>query len=439
MLDLSLRPHPLVSQFESLLAVLNADLPAELATFRRDALNRFSLVGLPTRSDEEFRYLSARTFEDFPSAPAYGATISREQIESTITGGIDSVVVVFVNGEAAPELSSYETLPEGVIVGTLRAALAEGTATGFGTIATLEGKLGSTNDERLVDLNSAYFADGGFIFVPRGLALERPIQIIHVTQADHGTFLVAPRNLIVLEDGAEAKIIESYVGLGGTYASIPVTEVKVGERAHLDWVRVQQESETAIHLSTTAVFQAEASVVRSTVVNFGGLVVRNELNADVRGERTETWLNGVNVGQGEQLIDNHTRLDHAVPNCQSFEVYKSVLDDRSTGVFNGKIFVYEDAQKTDAKQTNQAILLSGQATYNTKPQLEIFADDVKCTHGATVGTLRDDALFYLRSRGIPEKQARALLIYAFAADVLEGVSLPEVRSALEAALFAKLV
>jgi Fe-S cluster assembly protein SufD len=193
-----------------------------------------------------------------------------------------------------------------------------------------------------------------------------------------------------------------------------------------------------VHIANIAVHQEAQSVFTSTNVNFGGHSARNDINVWLNGEYTETWLNGANVATGTQVIDNHTRLDHAMPNCQSFEVYKTILKDQSEGVFNGKIFVYEDAQKTDAKQTNQAILLSPTATMNTKPQLEIFADDVKCTHGATIGQLREDAMFYLRARGIEKSKAEALLVYAFAAEVIEKIGPHDVRASLEAALFTKL-
>ena len=191
-------------------------------------------------------------------------------------------------------------------------------------------------------------------------------------------------------------------------------------------------------MSNTAVSQAAGSTLTHNNLNLGGHVVRHDVNVWLGGEHTETWLNGAAVGQRNETIDNHTRIDHAMPNCHSFETYKSILDDESTGVFNGKIFVYEDAQKTDAKQTNQGLLLSNKATFNTKPQLEIFADDVKCTHGATVGQLRTDALFYLRARGVPKKQAESLLVYAFAAEVFEKVTVKDAKDALEALLFARL-
>jgi Fe-S cluster assembly protein SufD len=209
--------------------------------------------------------------------------------------------------------------------------------------------------------------------------------------------------LVVLEDGADAKLIESYVGLKGIYFTNAVTEVYLGPDAILEHTKYQEETEGAVHIANLAVHQEESSIYTSNLTNFGGQIVRNDINTWLNGEHSETWLNAATVGLRNQVIDNHTRIDHAKPNCNSFEVYKQILGDRAVGIFNGKIFVYEDAQKTDAKQTNQAILLSPTATVNTKPQLEIFADDVKCTHGATIGQLREDALFYLQARGIPKK------------------------------------
>ncbi|RYG24808.1 MAG: Fe-S cluster assembly protein SufD [Burkholderiales bacterium] len=220
--------------------------------------------------------------------------------------------------------------------------------------------------------------------------------------------------------------------------SAPVTEIALGTNANLELTRAQLEGDDTMHVSNTAIKQAGGSTITHNNLNLGGHVVRHDVNVWLDGEHTETWLNGAAVGLKDQVIDNHTRIDHAKPNCISFETYKSILDDKSTGIFNGKIFVYEDAQKTDAKQTNQGLLLSNTATFNTKPQLEIFADDVKCTHGATVGQLREDALFYLRARGVPRKQAEALLVYAFAAEVFEKVTVTDVKDTLETLLFERL-
>jgi Fe-S cluster assembly protein SufD len=431
----------LIENFELLKPILATRGPAELQRMREGAFQRFESVGLPTTRDEEFKYVSLRALEEGKFSPAYGATVDRHQLESTSLGKIDAVTVAFVNGEYAPELSSAHALPKGVFVGTLE----DGFLTHEGTIlehlgrhANLSGKLGSTNDERFVYLNTAFLGEGAFVFVPKGVVMDRPIHIVYLTRADHGPLVSYPRLLIVLENAAQAKVVESYIGLQGIYFTNAVTETVLGQDAILEHTKVQLETMDSVHIANLSSTQAAGSVYTSNNVSFGSRIARNDVNANLQGEFTETWLNGVTVGMGDQVVDNHTRIDHAKPNCVSFEVYKSILSGRSIGVFNGKIFVYEDAQKTDAKQTNQGLLLSPTASFNTKPQLEIFADDVKCTHGATVGQLRDDALFYLRTRGIPEQQARALLVYAFAAEVLEKISIPEVRTALEAVLFARL-
>jgi Fe-S cluster assembly protein SufD len=306
----------------------------------------------------------------------------------------------------------------------------------LGTVATQEGKLGSFNDDRFVWLNTANLADCAFLHVPKGVEVEPLIRLDF--PSPKASELSHPRVLIVLEEGARAKILEAYPGQARGYLRNPTTEVVLGRSASLGHVRVQTESESAFHLGTLAVWQGADSNYASTVVSFGGSIARLDVQAWVGGEHCETTLNGIYVAGGEQLLDHHTRIDHAVPNCHSFEVYKGILGGKATGVFNGKIFVYEDAQKTDAKQTNQAMLLSKTASINTKPQLEIFADDVKCTHGATVGQLREDALFYLRSRGIPEREAQSLLIYAFAAEVLEQIGDEEVRKLTEDGLYEKL-
>lgn len=421
--------------------LLGAHTPEALALVRERAYQAFSAVGLPTTKDEEFRYVSLRVLEEGEFKPAYGANLERSEAEAAALGSVDAYTVAFVNGQYAPEISNEGILPEGVVVGPLADGFEwneEKVLEHLGKVATLQGKLGSTNDERFVHLNTAFLGEGAFIFVPRGVAVERPIHLRFLTKADHGPLAVFPRVLIVLEDGAVAKVIESYVGLDGVSFSAPVTEVVLGRDANLELTRAQLEGSDSVHVSNTAVRQDGGSTLTHNNLNLGGRIVRHDVNVWLDGEHTETWLNGASVGQRDEVIDNHTRIDHARPNCHSFETYKSILDDESTGVFNGKIFVYEDAQKTDAKQTNQGLLLSGKATFNTKPQLEIFADDVKCTHGATVGQLRDDALFYMRARGVPKKQAESLLVYAFAAEVFEKVTVEDAKDALEALLFARL-
>jgi Fe-S cluster assembly protein SufD len=421
--------------------LLSAHTPEVLSEVRERAYQAFSAVGLPTSKDEEFRYVSLRVLEDGGFKPAYGANVDRADAEAAPLGGIDAITVTFVNGEHAPDLSSQDALPKGVIVGTLADGFEwdqERVMSHLGKVATLQGKLGSTNDERFVHLNTAFLGEGAFVFVPRGVSIERTIHLRFLVKADHGPLAVFPRVLVIMEDGTAAKVVESYVGLQGVAFVSPLTEVVLGQDAILELTRSQLEGGDSVHVSNTAVRQAGGSTLTHNNLNLGGRIVRHDVNVWLDGEHTETWLNGASVGQRDQVIDNHTRIDHARPNCHSFETYKSILDDESTGVFNGKIFVYEDAQKTDAKQTNQGLLLSKKATFNTKPQLEIFADDVKCTHGATVGQLREDALFYLRARGVPKAQAEALLVYAFAAEVFEKVTVEDAKDALEALLFERL-
>ena len=421
--------------------LLSAHTPPALAEVRERAYQAFQAVGMPTTKDEEFRYVSLRVLDEGGFKPAYGANVERHETDAAALGGLDAYEVTFVNGQYAPEVSSHGALAGNVFAGPLADAFEVDEAhvlEHLGKVATLQGKLGSTNDERFVHLNTAYLGEGAFVFVPRGIGATPTIHLRFITKADHGPLAVFPRVLIVLEDGAAAKVVESYAHLAGVSFCAPVTEVVLGRDANLELTRAQLEGPDTVHVSNTAVRQAAGSTLTHNNLNLGGRVVRHDVNVWLDGEHTETWLNGATVGGRNETVDNHTRIDHAKPNCHSFETYKSILDDEATGVFNGKIFVYEDAQKTDAKQTNQGLLLSPKATFNTKPQLEIFADDVKCTHGATVGQLREDALFYLRARGVPKAQAEALLVYAFAAEVFEKVTVEDAKEKLEALLFARL-
>ena len=441
MIDLQTRPSSLIENFDLVRELLRTYGPEHLHDQRERSFREFQLRGVPSTADEEFKYVSLKVLEEGRFGPSYGAIVDRHQLQATPLGGLDAITLTFLNGEYSPELSSAHALPDGVFIGTLQDAFAaheESLSDWITRIATLEGKLGSSNDERFVHLNTAYLSEGAFVHIPKGVVLGTPIHLQWVSLADHGPFASHPRNLIVLEEDAQAKVIESYVGLGGTYFTNAVTEAALGSRSILELTKFQNEGPDSVHIATVAVHQAANSTLTSNNTNFGGKIVRNDVTVWLDGEHTETWLNGASVGLGRQVIDNHTRIDHAKPNCHSFETYKSVLGGHAVGIFNGKIFVYEDAQKTDAKQTNQAILLSPTATFNTKPQLEIFADDVKCTHGATVGQLRGEAMFYLQTRGIPKKQAEALLVYAFAAEVLEKITIAEVRDALEKLLFEKL-
>jgi Fe-S cluster assembly protein SufD len=441
MTDLKTEIHSFIENFELMKNFLSTYGPEAFQNLRDRGFRAYSEFGIPSTRDEEFKYLSLRVLDEGKFKPAYGATIDRYQLDQTIVGPIEAITVTFVNGEYAPELSDAHALPAGVFIGSIQDGLSvyeDKIVEHIGQIANLKGKLGSSNDERFVDLNTAYLSEGAFIYLPKGVSLEKPVHLLFVTSATHGPLVSHPRNLIVLEENSDAKVLETYLGLDGVYFTNAVTEVSVGPNAILEHTKFQLEQSDSVHIANISVNQAEHSIYTSNNINFGGKIARNDVNVWLGGERTETWLNGASVGLGEQVIDNHTRIDHAKPNCNSFEVYKAILGGHANGVFNGKIFVYEDAQKTDAKQTNQAILLSPTATINTKPQLEIFADDVKCTHGATVGQLREEALFYLQSRGIPKKEAQSILVFAFAAEVLAKVTIPGVRDILEKVLFEQL-
>lgn len=441
MIDLKTANHSLVDNFELLKGLLSTYGPASFQDLRERAFRTYLEFGIPTTKDEEFKYLSLRALEEGEFKPAYGATIDRREIEQTVVGSIDAITVAFVNGEFAPELSSAHALPGGVFIGSIvdgLAAYEREIVQNIGEVATLRNKLGSSNDERFVNLNTAYLGEGAFVYLRKGISLDRPIHLLFLTKADHGPLASHPRTLIVLGENSDAKILETYLGLEGAYFTNAVTEVVLGPAAMLEHTKVQMDGPDSIHIANISVTQSEHSIYTSNNIQFGSKIARNDVNVWLDGEHTESWVNGASVGLGDQVIDNHTRIDHAKPNCNSFEVYKSILGGRATGVFNGKIFVYEDAQKTDAKQTNQTILLSPTASINTKPQLEIFADDVKCTHGATIGQLRGDSLFYLQSRGIPRKQAESLLVFAFAAEVLQKVTIPGAREMLEGVLFDKL-
>jgi Fe-S cluster assembly protein SufD len=416
--------------------------PLELQEIRRRALHAFERQGIPTLKDEEWKYTSLRELEETSFVPSYPAEVTRAQLESTPVGKLPGIRLVLVNGRFSEALSDLNRVPQGVTVSDLQEILQDRfdmVREHLGRIASLEGKLGSTNDERFQYLSLAFVAQGAFVHVPRGVVVEDPINLIFVHKAREGEpFVTHPRTLILAEESAQVKVLEAYVGLGGECFTNAVSEVKVESNAIVEHTRLQVETRASTNIGLIAVHQEADSTYTSYNTSFGGRIGRTDVNVWLNGEHTETRLDGVYVGSGSQVLDNKTRIDHAKPNCHSFEVYKGILSDRAVGVFNGKIFVYEDAQKTDAKQTNQALLLSPTATINTKPQLEIFADDVKCTHGATVGQLREDAMFYLRARGVPERQARALLVYAFAAEVLERISVEPLREMLEAMLFEKL-
>ena len=407
--------------------------PAWLRNARARAIARFEKLGFPTTRDEDWRFTSVAPIAEraFDPAPDLAGRLTANDLSRFAFAGAAAAQIVFVDGRYAPALSTPGLLPKGLRLGSLRSAL----ETDPGLLEPYLTRLAAFERHAFVALNTALFEDGAFLFVPAKLVVETPVHVLHVATAPGA--VSHPRALFFANEDSQVRIVESFVGLGAeSYFSNAVTEVVVGQHAVVDHYRVQRESLQASHIGSLHVRMERSANFSSHSIALGGALTRNDVFAVLDGEGGECTLNGLYVADGRRLVDNHTTIDHAKPHCDSHEVYKGILAGRAQGVFNGKILVRPDAQKTDAKQTNRALLLSDQAQINTKPQLEIFADDVKCTHGAAVGQLDDDAIFYLRSRGLDLAQARTILIQAFAGDILGRIRLEPLREQLEAEMLA---
>ena len=403
-----------------------------LARTRRKAIERFNKLGFPTLKNEEWRFtnLAPLTKVPFHLAGDDGDLPSRSALSSVPLAEEASCRLVFVNGRYSPEMSRPKQLAGGVIGNLSKHLHEEWVQEHLARYALFQ-------DHAFTALNTAFFQDGAVLLLPRGLVVAEPIHLIYVSTVSGEPTVSHPRSLIVAGAGSQAAIVESYVGRDSeVYLTNAVTEVVLEECAVIDHYKIQQESREGFHAATLQVQQGSQSRFTSFSIALGGALVRNEINAVLAAPGGECTLNGLYMATGQQLIDNHTVIDHAQPHCASHELYKGILAERARGVFSGKIYVRQDAQKTDAKQTNQTLLLSEEATINAKPQLEIYADDVKCTHGATVGQLDDEALFYLRSRGIGNDEARSLLTFAFANDIIGRIRIDPVRTVLEKRLLA---
>ncbi len=410
--------------------------PDWLQALRKQGMAQFQALGFPTTKNEDWHFTSVapiaeRTFRLAPLISANAASVKRADLARFNFGENGWHTLVFVNGAFSEDLSSAAGLGTGVRVSSLARAIKSGTA----GIERHLGKIAAFEQHTFTALNTAFINNGAFIELAPDAIVEQPIHLVFVSG---GEGISHPRNLIVAGRHSRATVIESYVSLRDSgYFTNAVTEISLGEGAHLDHYKLQRESESAFHVGTVQIREARDSQLHSFSLAVGGSLARTNIYTSLDGDAATCTLNGLYLADGTQHIDNQTSIEHIAPNCPSHELYKGVLDGRSHGVFNGKVFVHPEAQKTDGKQSNNNLLLSPSARVDTKPQLEIFADDVKCTHGATVGRLDDLAMFYLNSRGIAPEPARMLLTYAFAADVLETIELEPLRKQLEKMVLAR--
>ena len=411
--------------------------PKWLPPLHQAGMARFSEVGLPTLNDEDWRFTNIAPIARLPFHPALDPTdgVTQQQLQSLAFATQSGSRLVFVNGHFAPKLSLVQELPPGVKAGSLAAVLAS-------EPAFLEQHLGhyaQAADNGFSALNQAFFLDGGFVHVPAGKVVAEPIQFVYIATAKQSNATFHLRNLVVAEANSQVTILESYVSLGGAgYFTNAVTELFAGDNARLEFVKFQDEAADAFHIAAFHGEFGRASQVKVHSFALGAKISRNNIRAKLAGEGLECILNGLYLTSGEQLADHHMIVEHAQPHCASHEYFNGILDDKSKGVFHGRILVRHIAQKTNAKQTNKNLLLSDDASANTKPQLEIYADDVKCTHGATIGQLNDESIFYLRSRGIGPETARRMLIHAFAGEIIERIQHEPAREELDKLVWERL-
>jgi len=413
--------------------------PAWLKELRESAIASFGKLGFPTTRDEDWKYTNvdsivSTVFERGGGITKGAGAVGADEILALSFTAPTSNRLVFINGAYAPELSSFCGLPRGARVESLAGALR-------GDDEVLHDHLSRYvryREHSFAALNTAFVEDGALILVPKGKVIEEPIHLVFVSLGEDRPIVSHPRNLIVVEDASQARIVESHIGTGsGAYFANAVTEIVGGEGTSIEHCLLQREGDGGFHIGTLEAQLNRQCTLAAHCITLAGLLVRNDVHVLLNGEGSECSLNGLYLVDGKQHVDNHTEIEHCMPHAKSQELYKGILSGSARGVFDGKILVHKDAQKSDARQTNKNLLLSEGAVINTKPQLEIYADDVKCSHGSTVGQLDRDALFYLRSRGIDLAAAQSLLSYAFASDVISGVKIASLRDRLNDYLLSK--
>jgi Fe-S cluster assembly protein SufD len=450
MLQVSAERELYLAHFAELSRARQGKEPFWVQALRQAALSRFLALGFPGTDLEEWRFTNVAPIARFPWELALASggrpdeesrEVGRFSFEESWAGQahpawLDSPIhrIVFIDGQYAPEFSSQQPLPRGVALESLRAILEK-------QPQRLEPRLAryvNYQEAPFAALNTAFFTDGAVVYLEKGVVLDEPIHLLFLASGARPT-VAHPRNLVVAAANSQARIVESYAGPEGrSYFTNAVTELVAAENAVVEHYQLERESEAAYHVAYLQIEQGPSSNVTSFSISLGGALVRNDINVVLDGEGACSTLNGLYVGTGAQHIDNHTRIDHVQPHGTSREYYKGILDQSAQGVFNGRIIVRPGAQKTDARQTNKNLLLSEKALANSNPQLEIFADDVKCTHGATIGHLDADAIFYLRSRGLSLEAARSLLTYAFLNDIQTRIRIDPIRVELERDVFRKL-
>jgi Fe-S cluster assembly protein SufD len=415
-----------------------APQPKWLAPVRKAGLAGFAELGFPKLSDEDWRFTNVAPIALLPFQPARPPAVNGAEtraLDAAVFTQLPGHRLVFVNGIFSAKLSRIKPVAGGARIESLAAALAQDA----GLIEKHLGRQAHTAGNTFAALNQAFFTDGAFIFVPDGVAVAEPVQLIYLSSARQSGETILPRNLVIAGANSRLTVVESYLSTGNAaYFTNAVTEIIAGDHAAVEHIKLQDEAADAFHIATIAGEFGRASNVTVHSFALGAKLSRTNIRAKLAGEGLECILNGLYLTKDAQLADHHMIVEHAQPHCASHEYFNGILDDKSKGVFHGRIYVHPVAQKTDAKQTNKNLLLSDDATADTKPQLEIYADDVKCTHGATIGQLNDESIFYLRSRGLGADTARQMLIHAFAGEIIERIKCRPAREAIDRLVWDRL-
>jgi len=415
-----------------------AKQPPWLFPLRKAGIVRFAELGFPTIHDEDWRFTNVAPIAKLPFKPVFQPSrngLTTEGISKTMLGSLDATRLVFVNGHFVAELSSPKPKQAGVVITNLAGALANEAA----LVERHLGRYAGGEPDAFTAANTAFFQDGAFVHISAGKSADKPVHLVFVSTAKDTGATSHPRNLIVAEKGGQVTVLETYLGTAdAAYFTNAVTEIALGEGAVVEHAKVQDESASAFHVAGIHAQLGRSCNLAAHSIALGAKLSRNNIRTSLAGEGVECVLNGLYLTKGEQLADHHMVVEHAQPHCNSHEYYNGILDGRSKGVFHGRILVRQAAQKTDAKQTNKNLLLSEEATVDTKPQLEIYADDVKCTHGATIGQLNEESIFYLRARGIGAETAKRMLIHAFAGEIIERIRHQPAREELDKLVWDRL-